>query len=197
MKPRWKVMTLMLSGQLALLNFACLADPTATAPSGNDNASLCVSNMIKLCLLLKTWTLDRERYPPNLSYVANKTNLDLFVCPGIGSRPGKPKDVSEWTDFLYVGGGVEDAETRIPLLLSPPEDHEGQFGLVVWSGGGWSRVAPARFRAVVEAPWSIQYSPADPSVKFIKEDITVHVPKRFRQLYPKAYSAPAKSSADH
>jgi len=162
----------------------------AAAPS--NPTSLCISNMMAVWLLLRDWQGEGNSYPADLSFIANRTNRSLFLCPTTGHRPGDPSDVSKWTDFMYVS--QSQTEPRIAMLLSPPEDHGGRFGIVVWESGYWDSVSPSQFRALVETPWCMEYSPSSPAVKILKQEMTVHVPERFSRTYPDAYAAPRRET---
>jgi len=168
----------------ALPQLGCVRRSRSTAAS-SALTSLCVSNMMDIWWLLRTWQGEGIAYPPDLSFVANQTNLSLFLCPSTGRQPGEPSAVSSWTDFIYVR--QSQSEPRMPLLLSAPEDHDGLFGLVVWEAGYWERVSPTQFSSLVRTPWCMEYSSTNQALRVLKAEITVHVPKRLRAIYPDAY----------
>jgi hypothetical protein len=97
-------------------------------------------------------------------------------------------NVEEWSDYIFIGGGMEGGMCDVALLICPPENHGGKYGHVIW-GCGWGRDLPVtlpadRIRALIREPWSrsigIRGSGFD---EFVKPELRVRIPERFRSAY--------------
>lgn len=160
---------------------------TASASLAQVGDNLCASNMMAVWWLLRQWQGDGIDFPRDLSAVVSTTNSAYFLCPGVAREPGPIAAVNDWTDFIYVGG-MSSTDPQVAILLSPPEDHGGNFGIVVWEGGYVSRVTPQEFEKLLKAPWCMATRAQEEGIiGQLKKEVTVQVPRRFRQQYPNAY----------
>lgn len=110
-------------------------------------------------------------------------NVTRFVCPGTGTRPGSFSNVDEWTDFIYVGNNI-DSRPDVPMIISPPENHDGQYGYVVMPIEGIIRLPSIQVRALINEPWLVATNETEDNLNAIKREISVNVPPKFRPYYP-------------
>jgi hypothetical protein len=156
----------------------------------------CYTNMVEIWRLLKNWTHEGGwPFPSSLAVLASRaTNTALFVSPLSGRGAGALADLDDWTDFIYVANEDDGVDPNNALLISPPENHGGRFGLVLWNGGEIDRVSPDETRRLIEAPW-LRATNASPSeIENLRPTFRVRVPKGLRALYPHAYRGPSDAT---
>jgi Ankyrin repeats (3 copies) len=173
----------------------------AYAAAGNDavimgmlskrlSADLCVSNFTEIFWIIRKWVGEGIEYPPSLDSLAEDTDrADLFVYPDSGHRVGSMTNVEDWTDFIFVGSERDIQDPNVALLISPPENQKGHFGIVLWHGGNSSLVTAQETRRLIDAPWYMATNAPLEQIEYLKRFVTVKVPKRFRGSYPNAYHA--------
>ena len=82
----------------------------------------------------------------------------------------------------------------IPLLISPPENHGGHYGYVVWNYSSKAAQLPAtRIRALVITPWCMETNATELQLQMLKEEIVVRVPDHLCKFYPNPYQAKGAS----
>ena len=112
-------------------------------------------------------------------------NPNDFVCPGTGTHPGRMTNVDEWTDYIYVGG-ASDGVPGIALLISPPENHHGEYGYVVTEDKGILRLPPGEVRALVKEPWLWATNTDAAILESVKRNLQINIPVRLRSYYTNA-----------
>lgn len=159
--------------------------------------NLCMTNMMAIWWELKYWNFDGDSYPPSFDSLSKTSNPALFICPSSGHAPGSMTNVNQWTDYIYLSGAQMDSSMLLDVatLICPPENHGGQYGHVVWGGGGVVRLPPDQIRALIKEPWSKPtsgrasiriYGPGGTVIPFaehMRTNTTLHVPERFRTNY--------------
>jgi len=174
---------------LILATLALLVRCEVAAADGTNLTNLCVSNMETVRRLVSTCNPDGIFYPPSLSLVAtNATNLAVFLSPTTGHQPGPAKAVDDWTDFIYVGSLPKEMQPYIPLLISPPENHGGGFGLVLWDEFPVTRASPRMIRTLIQQPWALATNASEIRIEELKRRVVVRIPPSLQRIYTNAYS---------
>jgi hypothetical protein len=170
---------------LALVFLGC-ERTTKFRASADD---LCLTNMEQIWFVLQRDLDSGAYYASNLATFAQIcTNKEIFVCPSTGHQAGSLKTVMEWTDYIYFAN-EEEASRNLPVLICPPENHNGKFGHVSWNGGYEERLPPEQIRSLIELPWSRMTNYVDPlTMYYIKSNTFVQIPPKLRSHYPKAYN---------
>lgn len=169
---------------IAIWNCGCRRSQTKE----EESASACMLNLQEAYWALRVRLGDGYRFPASLSSLAETTtNSAIFVCPGSGHEAGAMTNVEDWTDFIYVGNHEDIQDPDFALLISPPENHGGRFGLVLWHGGNVVRLSPEQTRRLIEAPWFLATNAPNDHIEGLKRILTVQVPKRFENLYTNAW----------
>jgi hypothetical protein len=124
-----------------------------------------------------------DSFPKTLAKLS-RPNLDnnLFVCPGTGSQAASMRTVEEWADYIYIGN-VWEGVSRTALVLSPPENHGGDYGYVVCVDGYITRLPAAQCRPLVKEPWRMNTNASASNIDYLKNRVSVRVPKRLRPYY--------------
>lgn len=155
----------------------------------------CSTNMTQLGAWLRIAIGEGDRFPSSLAALAVCTNYPnfsntLLVCPATGHVPGAISNVEAWTDYIYVGNGLEGGMCDVALLISPPENHGGKFGYVLWGCGNVTQLDASYVRALIKAPWCLParargetFVRDDGFDKFVKPTIKVRIPARFSGIY--------------
>lgn len=137
---------------------------------------------------------DRVAFPNDLSGLDPSILAeDLFLVPGTGSEPGTFKTIHEWTDFIYVGNSSLDVPFAA-LVISPPENHHGQYGCVLCVGGSILKLPPAEILRVVQEPWCLATNAPVGVIDEERKRIVVHIPERFRLHYAEGSFAPTEAN---
>ena len=188
---------------LAPLSILIILGCSSSQSSRNRQANLCMTNMMAIYFEVRYWNFDGDSFPPSLASLADTNAPGYFVCPCSGHAAGSMTNVEDWTDYIYLSGRHMDNTMLLDVatLICPPENHGGQFGHVVW-GGGWVERLPAeKIRALIKEPWcmptqgrastSISGSGgrAIPFTEYLRTNTTLHVPQRFRSMYPEWHYA--------
>ncbi len=185
--------------KLAIIAFCLLlvgCSPTTRTSAGRAN--LCMTNMMAIYWEVRYWNFNGDTFPPSLASLAQTNPPPQFVCPCSGHTPGSMTNVEVWTDYIYLSGTYMDSMLLgdVATLICPPENHGGHFGHVVWGDGVIERLPADKIRALIKAPWcmpragrrSISISDGSgghiPITEYLRTNTTLHVPERFRRLYP-------------
>ena len=160
-------------------------------------ANLCMTNMMAIYFEVRYWNFNGASFPPSLASLADTNPPANFVCPSSGHAPGSMTNVENWTDYIYLSGTHMDNSELLDVatIICPPENHGGQFGHVVW-GGGWIERLPAdKVRALIKEPWCMpgpgrgSFGGDTPINEYLRTNTTLHVPPRFRSIYPEWHYA--------
>jgi len=84
----------------------------------------------------------------------------------------------------------------VAILICPPENHNGEFGHVIFGGGAkMIRLPPEKVRALIKEPWSMPSSARNsitiygsdgkiiPFAEHMRTNSTLHIPERLRSVY--------------
>ena|SRR5205809_5791817 len=165
----------------SLIFLAGCSSHTVPKPAVGDRYTI---NMMAVWWALHDWIGEGDRFPPSLASVVNATNTTIFVSPSTSHTPGMATNVDEWTDYIYVGSGMEGCMCDVALLISPPENHGGSFGYVVWGCGEVVKFPADQVRALIKEPWGMPTQARCGGFdEFAKPHIMIHVPDRFRSIY--------------
>lgn len=160
--------------------------PSAISPPAPIDTE--VSNRLyRVWISLHDQFLESDRFPLSLSGLkATKIDPAWLVCPGTGSTPGSLTNVESWTDFVYVGGGW-DGVPFSAVLISPPENHRGNYGYAIFMCGVVRRFSSAEIAALVKRPWLMASNSDATSIEYLAEGLSVRVPVRYRAKYGTGY----------
>lgn len=155
----------------------------------------CATNMLQLALWLRIAIGEGYRFPVSLEALAVCTNYpnfsnSLLVCPTTGHVPGAISNAEAWTDYIYVGNGDDGGMCDVALVISPPENHGGEYGYVAWGCGNVGKLPAAAVRSLIKAPWCLpaetrgqQKIRGDGFDEFVKPTIKICIPARFASIY--------------
>jgi hypothetical protein len=162
-------------------------------PRSDTSRETAVSNQLRqVYFQIHREVGDGDRFPSNFVELgASQMNGALFVCPEIENQRGAMDRIEEWSDFIYVGNNTEEIPT-VPLIISPPENHDGKYGFVVFVDGVISELPAPQVRDLVKEPWLLVTNTPEANIAYMKKRVTVFVPKKFKALYPDAYCSTNK-----
>lgn len=175
-----------IGGGFLLLCFGC--SPGLLVTSGSPSVS-CSNNLAQIYIVLKDAVGPSGAYfPKTLGDLSNNPDPNLFICSGAESRPGKMTDIVEWTDLIYVGNLTDSFIMGAALMISPPENHGGVYGYVLFSDGRVERLPAGQIRQLINDPFmmaTLEVSPSDTSynIEHEKKRAIVNVPKRLNKYY--------------
>ncbi len=92
------------------------------------------------------------------------------------------RSVEEWTDYIYIGNAWEGIP-RAVLVISPPQNHGGKYGYAVCVDGYITRLTEIQIRALVDEPWGLDTNASVSNINYLKKQIFVNVPKKWRRYY--------------
>ena len=167
---------------LLLLTTGCEVTPrNQTAPI----KLTCPENMSTLSRRLRAAIPVAPDYPPSLNDVLPLVyNRTLFVCPDTGNRPGSSTNVADWSDYIYIGNLPDLLEdTRVPLLICPPENNHEKCGYVVWLDGSVSQLSSEETRRLIAAPFMLATKIPTEKCAELRKRVVVQVPRRFYNAY--------------
>lgn len=142
------------------------------------------NDLQQVFLALRETMASAADFPDSLAKLKSSVDPRLFVCPGTGSRPGQFAVVDDWTDYVYVGGGSDMGVVDAALVISPPENHEGRCGYVLFSGGTVSRLPADQVRQLIADPFALATNGPAINLAYERQHVVVRVPKRLRPAYP-------------
>ena len=92
----------------------------------------CQANMHSLDLALASFCYPPiTSYPSDLSMLSNEVDAYMFICSGSKGEPGAVSNAMEWMDYIYVAGLRPSAQPGTPILICPPENHQGKGGCIL------------------------------------------------------------------
>src|SRR6266498_2203496 len=199
LKAQWRhVLSSLGSLGLALVYSACSPSPSSSMQSTDTYTS---NSLAQIHLALRR----ADSFPRSLTELGDPVNaklftpLDpgLFVCPGTGSKPGLMGEIEEWTDYIYIGGLTDNALQNAAQIISPPENHNGKCGYVLFVDGSVWRLPPEQVRRLIKNPFSMAAKEPADVVAYENKRITVNVPKRLKLYYPSGDEYPAAAATNN
>ena len=175
----------------------CVVMPSILAGCSHDRVkkdntadTTSISNQLRqVYFKLRAAMDDGDRFPASFSQLKYaKLDGQLFVCPGSGSRAGTMDTIESWSDFIYVGNDSEGVP-ELPLLISPPENHRGEYGYIIFVDGRISKTPPEVAARLVREPWFLATNSPPANVEYEKNRISVFVPRKFQSEYRDAYKS--------
>lgn len=176
-----------------ILLLACLGLLGCNKPSGSPPfKTLTLSqhdlvesnNLFHIWLLLREGMGESDHFQSNLAdFSFPQTNANLFVSPETANKPGDIKTIADWTDYIYIGNNTE----QIPLaalVVSPPENYDGKYGIVLCVAGTIIKLPPEEIKAVLNKPWILDRTASTNNVEYMKQRIKINVPSKMRNQYP-------------
>src|ERR1700722_3888512 len=141
-----------------------------------------LANLDNLSLLLRYAEGERPEFPDTLQAVA-ETDLappgllkpELFVGPATGHKPGPIKSVSEWSDYIYVGK-MPDEMIGAAVVISPPENHGGEYGYVLFNGSWPFRLPADQVRQLITNPFCMATNISADLVNHAMTNVVIHIP---------------------
>ena len=172
---------------LLLLVVGCSKD---SFPRSDTSRETAFSNQLRqVYFQLRGEVGDGDHFPSNFVELgSSQLNGALFVCPETGNQPGTMDKIEDWSDFVYIGNNTEEIPDA-PLIISPPENHDGKYGFVVFVDGVVSQLPAPQVRNLVKEPWLLITNTPEANIAYMKKRVTVFVPKKFKSLYPDAYNS--------
>jgi hypothetical protein len=168
---------------LAASLLSCHERPHSSARGLASSEATVTNSFTQIWALIHDHSADLNRFPESLSAVPTlSSNLHLFVCPGTGTQPGPTATIEEWSDYIYIGG-VWDGVPDCAVLISPPENHDGKSGYVVCVDGRIARLPASKVRLLIREPWLLDTNASVNNIAYLKEELSIHIPKRFRNHY--------------
>ena len=168
---------------------ACSRSPHSSSGEGMTEVTinnLTITNLKQIYILLRLATGEGDTFPISLGELAkDSVNSNLFVCPGTGHDAGSMRTVEEWTDYIYVGSQPELCVADAALVISPPENYGGKYGIVLFAAGYISKLSADQVRLLVEKPWLLASNAPRADLDQLKKTINVRVPKWLQPYYSK------------
>ena len=118
------------------------------------------------------------------SSLFSSVDSNLFVCPGNEGQAGPLSQIQDWTDYIYVGNPVADALIDVALIISPPENHGGDHGYVVFSTGELRRMPAERVRELIADPFCMATNESPQNIANARKRTVVNIPNRLQPFYP-------------
>jgi len=179
--------------RIVLILIGCVTFGYGQVPQPKSNISetnelVASNNLRQLVVCLRNVMGDSDHFPGSFADINIPVSPSLFICPGTGNKPGSILSVEQWTDYIYVGNNTEDAPNAA-LIISPPENHNGKYGLVVCADGACFQLPPDRVRDIVNEPWLLATNSPMAILDKLKSEVVVHVPERLKKSYPQAYTS--------
>ena len=198
LKAQWRhVLSFLGALSLALVYSACSPSPSSSTQSTDTYTS---NNLVQIHLLLRGGNSFprslRELGDPVNAKLFTSLNPGLFVCPGTGRKPGLMGEIEEWTDYIYIGGLTDNALQNAAQIISPPENHNGKYGYVLFVDGSVWRLPPEQVRRLIKNPFSMATNEPADVVAYESKRITVNVPKRLKLYYPSGDEYPAAAATN-
>jgi len=165
---------------LLLAFVSCSSSPSAPQVPGTVETA----HLREIYHLLHGYMLAGDSFPGSFAdlrpeYVKDPT---IFLSTASNIVPGTLATIEEWTDFIYIGG-MSLGTPMAALVISPPENHQGKYGYVLFDGGKISRLSAAETRALILDPLHEETISPVTNVALIRQVMTVRVPKKLRQYY--------------
>jgi hypothetical protein len=167
-----------------LFLFACVSG------SGDQKSldTVCEKNLRAIGLLIRLSAPTSPNYPQTFSDLElDTTNINLFICPVTGHKPGNIKKVDEWTDYIYVGGLTQIQDPKVAMLISPSENYNNKKGYILYFSGELEQLPESDIRRLIIEPWYFATNASPYEINILKKQVTVHIPQRLRAYYPNAY----------
>lgn len=166
----------------------CLSCSPSSSLDKQPASQTMSSNLNQVYLVLRKGnilptTLAELGLPVNQKLFSS-VNSNLFVCPGTGSKPGPMSQIEEWTDYIYAGSPFADSLMNVALIISPPENHDGTSGYVLFSGGVISRLPTEKVRRLIADPFCLATNESLQNITSARQITVMSVPKRLRTYYP-------------
>jgi hypothetical protein len=151
--------------------------------------ALTSNNLAHVYLVLREAVGNGAYFPKGFDELRSSVNSNLFVCPAGGAKPGPMREAGQWTDYIYIGNLTEGALMHVALVISPPENHEGNYGYVLFTDGVVSRFSADQVRQLIMDPFKMATTRESPSntpqnIAYDKERVIVRVPQKLKQCYP-------------
>jgi hypothetical protein len=158
------------------------SQPTVSSKAGESDQTS--QDFEKICRLLRDQMLAGDSFPKSLAELRPDlaTNLSLFVCESTGSRPGTLPEIEEWTDYIYIGN-MPPVIPGAAMLISPPENHSGEAGYVLFAGCTVSRLSPSDVRRLIKDPLCMATNSPPNNVAYVRQLLQIRIPKRLRPYY--------------
>jgi hypothetical protein len=177
--------------RFALVGLVCVGCTQPQSDAGRTAELQCSNHLRRAALFLREAITEQPRYPSSLNEIyADVTNRSLFVCPATGHKAGKMTEIESWSDYIFVAK-LPDVlnDPRVPVLICPPENHKGGFGLVMNLDGSVDEVSPNLVKQLVGTPWLRATNAPSAEVQRLQRILIVRVPKRLEGTYTNVYRA--------
>ena len=157
-----------------------------------SNSYIVVSNKFVDCWSVLEYSRgDRDRFPKSLEDIDYKCDPNLFVVCNSWKKWDDMRNISEWSDFIYVGN-VTDGVPDAAVLISPPENHGDDYGMVLLMSGRVLKLDRHSIERLIYEPWRLD-TISDPAVlEYLKERLIVHVPAKFSRYKADMYKGPSQ-----
>lgn len=177
---------------LPLFLLLCGCANRGETKNSNDEARIIQTRFKRIFFELRNERGDGDHLPVSFTEIES-TGIDrrCFVCPNSESNIGSMKSIAQWTDFIYFGNCKEYLPDAA-LIVSPPENHHGEYGYLLNQGGIFFKLPAAQLRRVVAEPWLLATNAPMNNIedfkKGFREEIVIQMPNRLKNLYRKTMS---------
>jgi prepilin-type processing-associated H-X9-DG protein len=149
----------------------------------------CSNNLARIFVALRDAVGESGAYyPKSFKELPGSIDPNLFVCSESKGLSGSMSDVEDWTDLIYVGNLTYCGVTGAALVISPPENHGGYYGYVLFCDGSVAKLPAQQVRKLIDDPFAMATLDQSPSntVENIKNErsrAVVNVPKMLKKFY--------------
>lgn len=146
------------------------------------DVAACRSNLWNIRFALERASWQSLHFPQTLEGVAGfEGDIHNYVCPATHHQPGSITNVSEWTDYIYVGGLTEAQDLRIAMIICPPKNHGGQYGQVAYIDRNIVETLPAEeINKLIKQPWLHATRLSPRALELVKDEANICVPPHDR-----------------
>jgi hypothetical protein len=122
---------------IAIAIIAVFSTSVVQSLRGLSNQRQCIDNLKQIGLGMIRHADDHDgTYPSNFQAIVEYcTNIEVFVCPATGHKPGSTTTVDKWSDYHFVLRGIPPKKDKVPVAHCVPEHHSKKFGVVLFSDG--------------------------------------------------------------
>jgi hypothetical protein len=141
------------------------------------------NNLRQVGMLLNTWALAGDRFPTNFHGLGPSVNSSLFVVPGLSTNPGPIARIEDWTDYIYLGNLMAGPSFDVAMVISPPENHGGDYGFVLYAGGVVKCLPAEAVRKLIKDPFCIDAKRDPGHAANERLACVMNVPQRLKGYY--------------
>lgn len=158
--------------------------PLGVLPMNAQSDIIESNNLARIWAVLEDATRDGYRFPTNLLdvMVMFPDMAKLFISPLAGAEPGDPRNIEDWTDYIYFGNATVDIQFEA-LIISPPQSYDGKYGYVLFVDGIIYKITPEMVKAILKEPWLFDKWSNESVIDATRRRLQLFVPPKYGAFY--------------